>query len=98
MAFTKAFPKRTDKTVYPRWEDVTLTQSEEQQEEEKARKENIDIMIRCIEDSKKMFEERQLKPYQTDIVNTAISLFEKQASHSVYWKERKAKEKFDKQD
>jgi len=38
---------------------------------------------------------RFLTDYQTDIVNIAISLFEKRASHSVYWKESKAKEKFD---
>ncbi len=95
MAFTKAFPKRTDKTVYPRWEEITLTPEEEKAEDESARKENIEIMKRCIDDAKKIFEEKNLKPYQTDIVHTAISVFEKHASHSVYWKERKAKEKFD---
>ena len=36
-----------------------------------------------------------MKEYQTDIINMAISLFEKRASHSVYWKESKAKDKFD---
>jgi hypothetical protein len=36
-----------------------------------------------------------LKEYQTDIVHIAISLFEKRASHSVYWKESECKKKFD---
>ena len=52
-------------------------------------------MKECIEDSKKIFQEKNLKPFQTDMVNIAIALFEKRASHSVYHKERKAKEKFD---
>jgi len=38
---------------------------------------------------------KSLKDYQTDLIHIAISLFEKRASHSIYWKESKAKEKFD---
>ena len=38
-----------------------------------------------------------LKPYQTDMVNMALSLFDKRASHEIFYKENKAKEKFDKE-
>jgi len=95
MVFSKSFPKTTDKSVYPKWEEVYLTEAEEAEVDAKAHKENLDLMKKCIEDAKKIFSEKDLKPYQTDIVRTAIALFEKRASHSVYWKESKAKEKFD---
>lgn len=94
MAFSKSFPKRSDKSVYPRWEDVELNSAEEMLVEEKARVENIELMKECIEDAKKIIEDKGLNRYQTDMINIAITLFEKRASHSVYHKERKAKEKF----
>lgn len=94
MPFSKAFPKRSDKAVYPRWEDVELTDAEEMLAEEKARLENIKLLGECMDDSMKIFEEKNLKRYQTDMIQVAIALFEKRASHSVYHKERKAREKF----
>ncbi len=63
--------------------------------EETARKQNIILMKECIEDAKLIIQEKQLKPYQSDIIKTAIALFEKRSSHEVYWKENKAKEVFD---
>ena len=53
-------------------------------------------MKECVDDAKEIMKDKGLKDYQTDLVNIAISLFEKRASHSIYWKENKAKEKFDK--
>ena len=53
MAFSKAFPKRSDKTFYPRWEDVTLTEEEEKLVEQVAKTENMSLMKDCIEDAKK---------------------------------------------
>jgi hypothetical protein len=53
-------------------------------------------MMECIEDAKKIFLEKNLKNFQSDIISLAIALFEKRASHEVYWKEAKAKDKFDK--
>jgi len=96
MAFSKSFPKTTDKSVYPKWEEIVLSETEEKDIEADAHKENIRLMKECLEDARKIISENNLKPYQTDIVNIAISLFEKQASHTVYWKERLAKKKFDK--
>ncbi|MBU1198706.1 MAG: hypothetical protein KKF46_02705 [Nanoarchaeota archaeon] len=97
MPFSKSFPKTSDKSVYPKWEEVFLTQAEEKEQDALCRKENMKLMQECISDAKKIFSEQKLKDYQTDVIRLAVALFEKRASHSVYWKESKAKEKFDAQ-
>jgi len=96
MTFSKSFPKTTDKSVYPKWVEVFLTEEEEKEVEDQCRKENIALMKECARDAKKIIEQQELKRYQTDLINLAIALFEKRASHVVYMKEAKAKEKFDK--
>ena len=96
MAFSKSFPKTVKGSTYPRWEEVFLTDDEEKLEEAKCREENISLMDECISDAKAIISKQGLKPFQSDLVRIAISLFEKRASHAVYWKESKAKEKFDK--
>ena len=95
MAFSKSFPRTSDKSVYPKWEEIKLTNIEEQQQELLARKENIQKMQESIEDAKNIVQVLGLKPFQTDMVNIAIALFEKRGSHEIYYKENKAKEKFD---
>ena len=95
MPFSKSFPRTIKGSNYPRWEEIFISDEEEKAEEEKCRVENLRIMDQCIEDAKKIMANKSLKPYQTDLINTAIALFEKRASHSVYWKERKSKDKFD---
>ena len=54
-------------------------------------------MNECIVDAQKIFMEKDLKDFQSDLINVAIALFDKRASHHVYWKENKAKEKFKKE-
>lgn len=95
MPFSKSFPRTAKDKTYPQWEEVFLTEAEETEVEEKARSENVVLLKRCIIDAKKVMEEENLKDYQTDLVHLAIALFEKRASHEVYWKENKAKQKFD---
>ncbi|QQG39182.1 MAG: hypothetical protein HYS32_01865 [Candidatus Woesearchaeota archaeon] len=95
MAFSKSFPKTTKGSTYPSWEEVYLSDDEERAVEEFSKKENIELMKGCIDISKKIIQEKGLKDYQTDVVNMAISLFEKISSHVAYHKENKAKEKFD---
>ncbi len=95
MTFSKSFPRTSDKTAYPSWEEITLNDEEEREVDRRARVENIKLMEECIEDARKIFENSNLRDYQSDIVRVAISLFEKRASHSVYWKERVCKDKFD---
>lgn len=95
MSFSKTFPKTIKGSNYPRWDEVFLTDDEERLEELKCRKENIVLMDECINDAKSIIAKQNLKPFQSDLIRMAIALFEKRASHSVYWKESKAKEKFD---
>jgi len=92
--FSKNFPKT--KEGITRWEEVYLTYEEELTAEDEAKKENVKLMKECIGDAKRIMADQGLKDYQTDVINIAIALFEKRASHEIYWKERKAKEKFDK--
>ncbi len=96
MTFSKTFPKSSDKSVYPKWIEVFLTEAEEKEQEALARTENIKIMKECIEDAKEIVKEKNLKDFQTNMISIAIALYEKRASHDVFWKESKAKEKFDK--
>ena len=96
MAFSKSFPRTIKGSNYPRWEEVFITEDEEKLEEVKCRKENLNLIEECITDAKAIIQKQKLKPFQSDLVRIAISLFEKRASHAIYWKESKAKEKFDK--
>src|SRR3989338_2430899 len=95
MPFSKSFPKQSKTSAYPQLEEISLTEEEEKAVEQESREENIKLFKECIEDAKKIMQEKGLKDYQTDLIHIAISLFEKRASHSIYWKESKAKEKFD---
>ncbi len=97
MPFSKSFPKATEKSVYPKWEEVFLTKEEELEQEKLAREANYEIMKECIDDARVIFREKELKSFQSDIIRVAVSLFEKRASHPVFYKESKAKEKFDNQ-
>ncbi|MBI4439770.1 hypothetical protein HY638_02255 [Candidatus Woesearchaeota archaeon] len=82
--------------MYPKWEDVALTEEEEREVEKLCRVENIRLMKECIEDAKHIIDAMELKRFQTNLVEVGIALFEKRASHSVYWKENRAKDKFSK--
>jgi len=93
MAFSKSFPKTKDK--YPVWEEVFLSEEEEKETAQKAREFNKKLMEECISDAKEVVKKSGLRPFQNVISRIAISLFEKSASHEVYWKERVCKEKFD---
>ena len=95
MPFSKSFPKTEKGRTYPIWEEIFLTEIEEREQELLCRRRNVELMKECISDAKRIFAEKSLKGYQTDVINIAISLFEKRASHEVYLKESKAKEKFD---
>ncbi len=96
MVFSKSFPRTIKGSNFPRWEEVSISADEELQVEQQARLENIKLIKQCIEDAKQIIEDKNLKRYQTDLINIAIALFDKRASHTIYWKENKAKEKFDK--
>ena len=95
MTFSKSFPRTDGKTTYPVWEEISLSDSEEKEVEFIARRETNALMKECIEDARLVMEDMNLRDYQTDLVRMAIALFEKRASHVVYWKEQACKDRFD---
>ncbi|MBU0628125.1 MAG: hypothetical protein KKC75_02970 [Nanoarchaeota archaeon] len=95
MGFSKTFPKTVEGSTYPRWEEIFLTSEEEKDVEQKAKEENIELMKECIDDAKRILEEKGFKGFKEDMLAVAIPLFEKRASHIAYWKESKCKERFD---
>jgi hypothetical protein len=94
MAFSKTFPKAIPGTNYPQWEEVFLTKEEEKQTEEQCRRENIQLMDECLQDAKTLVIKSGINTDENR-AQVAIALFEKRASHVIFWKESKAKEKFD---
>ena len=95
MPFSKTFPRTLKGSTYPIWEEVSISEQEEKEIEDIAKKENIELMKECIEKAREILKEKNMKDYQSDIVKISVSLFEKQASHNVYHKEKRAKERFD---
>ena len=95
MPFSKSFPKQSKTSAYPQWEEITLTEEEEKAVEQKSRQENINLFKQCIEDAKYLLIGKGLNESDSGIIKVAIALFEKRASHEIYWKENRAKEKFD---
>lgn len=96
MVYSKAFPKRSDKSVYAQWEDVYLSPKEEAAIEKACREQNNSIMAQCLDDAEKILISKGAKGYESSISAIASALFDKRASHVAYWKEEAAKEKFDK--
>ena len=68
LAFSKTFPKTTDKSVYPKWIEVYLTDLEEREEELNARKKNIEIMKECVDDAKKIIDDKKYLPLQEILI------------------------------
>lgn len=93
MAFSKSFPRTKDQH-FKVWEEVELSEEEEREQEKLAKEENTKLMKECIDQAKSIITEKGMKPYQSDVVHIGVALFEKISSHQVYWKEKKAKEKF----
>jgi hypothetical protein len=92
MAFSARFPKQVgEKTV---WEEVRLQSHEEKEVEQKARVENYKLLRESIADARNIAEKDNLED-EASIISLAIALFDKRASHHVYWKENRAKDKFD---
>ncbi|MEK6938014.1 MAG: hypothetical protein AABX04_03130 [Nanoarchaeota archaeon] len=94
MAFSKTFPKNIPGTNFPVWEEVFLTLEEEKQVEEKCKQENVVLMDDCLREAKALAIRHSVND-EANVVGIATSLFDKRASHVVFWKENRAKEKFD---
>ncbi len=78
MVFSKSFPRTTDKSSYPQWEEIFLTSEEESKQEDNCRTQNIILMKECVDDAKNIFLDKNLKDFQSDIIKLASVL---QISH-----------------
>ena len=94
MAFSKTFPKTIPGSNYPQWEEITLSSEEEKAAAEKSAKENFQLLDECLKDAKILAIKHSINTDE-NVAQLGIALFEKRASHEVFWKESKAKEKFD---
>lgn len=94
MTFSKTFPKTFPGSNYPVWEEITLTEQEELEVESKSREENFNLLDQCLKDARDLAIKNSLNTDENRI-KIAIALFEKRASHEIFWKESKAKQKFD---
>lgn len=94
MSFSKTFPKKDPNSSYPIWEEIYLTEQEEQEAEDLCSKENFKLLDQALNEAKTMAIKHSLNSDENRI-RLAIALFEKKASHSIFWKEKIAKQKFD---
>ncbi len=94
MAFSKTFPKNVPGSNYPVWEEVFLTAEEELEVEEESRKTNFHLLDESLREAKALAIKHGINT-EENVTQLAIALFEKRASHVVFWKESWAKEKFD---
>lgn len=94
MTFSKNFPKTVSGSNYPIWEEIYLTKEEEKEVEEQCKREHFAIFDECLQDAKVLAIKQGLNNDENR-TKIAIALFEKRSSHIVFWKENKAKEKFD---
>ena len=94
MPFSKSFPKTLPGSTYPLWEEVFLTEQEEKLVEEDCRRDNKRLLDECLQEAKAIAIKHGINT-EENTTQLAIALFEKRASHVVFWKESKAKEKFD---
>ncbi len=94
MNFSKKFPRTVPGTNFPIWEEVSLTEEQETQVENHSKQTNYQLMDECLLEAKQLTIKHQLNT-EENIARIAVALFEKRASHQVFWKERKAKEIFD---
>ena len=94
MTFSKTFPRTIPGSNYPLWEEVFLSEQEEKEAEEHCRQENFQLMDECLREAKMLAIKHAINEDQIR-AQLAIALFEKRASHVVFWKESMAKEKFD---
>jgi hypothetical protein len=94
MVFSKTFPKTVSGSTYPIWEEIFLTIEEENEVESLCREENFRILDESIRDARSLAIKNGMNSNE-NVTSLGIALFEKRASHEIFWKESKAKDKFD---
>ncbi|MBN2880968.1 hypothetical protein JXM83_02850 [Candidatus Woesearchaeota archaeon] len=90
--FYKTFPVRTDEKLT--WQEIYLTKKDELLAEQEAAFANQELMKECLDHAKNILSAKSYKLIQSNIVNLAMQLFAKRAEHSVFFKEKKCREIF----
>jgi hypothetical protein len=93
MVFSKSYPRELN-TGSTRWEEMFLTAQEEREREQVARQENLFLIRQCIADARNVLKDEKMMDMQSHVLSMAMTLFKKRASHAVFYKEEKCKEKF----
>ena len=96
MVFSKKFPRDIDGSNYPVWEEIFLSAQEEREREQVARQENLFLIRQCIADARNVLKDEKMMDMQSHVLSIGLSLFKKRASHVVFYKEEKCKDKFQK--
>lgn len=97
MTFSRRFPRDVKGSNYPVWEETYLSADEEASIEAEQRDASLQLLRESIADARKLLAVESQGPVtESDVLRVAVTLFDKRASHLVYWKEQRAKEKFDK--
>lgn len=86
-----AFYKAIQQNKYSK--EVKLNDEEEREVELLARAYNVELMRQFLEIAEEIIRDEGLK--EEDRVQIALVLFEKEASHAVYWKERACRMKLE---
>lgn len=94
MVFNKTFPRQVPGSNYPVWEEIKLTEDEERRVEEACQQANYQLMDVSLQEARSLAIKHGMNT-EDNVARLAVALFEKRASHVVFWKENKAKEKFD---
>ena len=94
MVFSKTYPRDVDGSNYPVWEEMFLSSQEEREIEQVARQANLYLIRQCVADARNVLKDENLMDMQNHVLSVAMTLFRKRASHAVYYKEEKCKEKF----
>jgi len=95
MTHRKSFPRSAEGRNVTIWEDIRLSKKEEKEQEKLARQTNAELMQECINDAGLILKRIGMRNYQSDVIRIARELFNKRASHSVFWKDKKCREKMD---
>jgi hypothetical protein len=95
MSFVKTYPREMPGTNQTRWEEIVLDPQEEKEEEQRARLENIYLLRQCIADARNVMIDEDLGNYNSQVINLAVSMFQKRASHAVFYKEKRCRLKFE---
>ena len=94
MVFSKTYPREIPGSNSPKWEEMFLSAQEEREREQVARQDFLFLIRQCIADAKNLLKDESMMDMQSHVLSIALALFKKRASHAVYYKEERCKEKF----